>query len=142
MSSTPSSLLPESWRSISSITPLNVHDLEAEIKPSSAEGAKGRRARAAGKLGSLLRVRGSSGNDGGLAEEEEVILGLSLLRLEAVDGDLSVHIGEKDSSATPEQKEEEAGVNAAGGLAPTTESKLPVGEWRVKAFKETLADAK
>ena len=113
---------------------MNAHDLEADIKPSASAGLTGRRARAAGKLGSLLRVRGTSGS-GSAQEEEEVIIGLSLLRLEMVDGDLSVQINEQPAAG-------EAGVNAAGGLATRGGDKLPVGGWRVKAFKETLAGAK
>jgi hypothetical protein len=80
-------------------------------------------------------VRGTSGS----GNEEEVVLGLSLLRLESTDGELSVQISEKPSEPASAG---EAGVNPAGGLAIPKEDELATGLWKVMAFKESLVGAK
>jgi hypothetical protein len=78
--------------------------------------------------------------------DEDVYLGLALLRLELTDGELEMSVESKVSgneTASQESPADESGVNAAGGmLKPEETSDELLGEWKVKPFKETLAGAK
>lgn len=129
----PSSLLPETWTSITGVEQLP--PIDAEVRPSATTAAATPRrgARPLGKLGSVLRVTGN--NTSGATEE--AYLGLALLRLEGSDGQLQ--LGPPQSAADTDESQTEA---SSGSAAAAAESPFSNGQWCVKAFKESLEGAK
>lgn len=100
-----------------------------DVKPiASPDGTGPKRARSAGRIHSLLRVRS-------MDSEEEIYIGLALLRLEMLDRPLSVGF-QQDS------QDSEAGVNSAGGLVEKPKVHRPEGQWLIRPFNESLANAK
>ena len=135
--SAPDALLPASWTSISSVEEMPSL-AEVDIQPDATVPTDGRprRARSAGSLSSLLRVKSSDG--------EEVLVGMALLRLEMADGELGLRIPDTTSGADVEAGSGTAGVNAAGGLQASNKSPLQslAGQWKAKAFRGSLKDAR
>lgn len=68
------------------------------------------------------------------------------MRLELTDGELEMSVDNKSpasENASETGSADDSGVNAAGGmLKPDEVPEELSGEWKVKAFKETLAGAK
>ncbi|CAD6573639.1 MAG: ccr4 associated factor [Cyphobasidiales sp. Tagirdzhanova-0007] len=140
----PTRLLPPNWTSISSVSEvpaLKNGDIHP-ISSTSAEEGRPRRPRSAGRLGSILRVTGTR-QEGGA--EEQVFLGLALLRLEATEGELGLNFDEQSSEDVELSRAKEAGVNAAGGMVKEEGNfgslETTKGDWRVKAFRNSLAGA-
>ena len=152
MDSPPTTLMPSSWKSISSVSELPARII-GDIKPllsssSSTEDPPSRRPRSAGRIGSILQVIGNDNDskEGKGSEDEKVYLGLALLRLEVSDGEMVFKAEEQTDGITSEGHAQEAGVNATGGFTKeagkTNDSDILNGEWKVKAFKQSLAGAK
>lgn len=136
--SAPDTLLPADWTSISSVEEMPSLS-EVDIQPDATIPTEGRprRARSAGSLSSLLRVKSSDG--------QEALVGMALLRLEMADGELGLTFPDAVSDAAVEDGTgTEAGVNAAGGLQASNKSPLQslAGQWKVKAFRDSLKDAR
>ena len=129
----PGSLLPETWTAITSVEQLPPVDAEVRPSATTAAATPRRGARPLGKLGSVLRVTGSSGN----GATEELYLGLALLRLEGSDGQLQ--LGPPQTPAETGEPQPDAGSD---GASPVAESPFANGQWSVKAFKESLEGAK
>ena len=89
-----------------------------------------------------MRVTGTR-QEGGA--EEQVFLGLALLRLEATEGELGLNFDEQSSEDVELSRAKEAGVNAAGGMVKEEGNfgslETTKGDWRVKAFRNSLAGA-